>query len=148
MEVKKLTLNAIEGTKIVGILDKMVSGEITNAAVSADGMVIASSQPLYLSEIETVSTTMFVVASKIAEDALANTEKVIEKIVITANSEVVGGLNITIQRAGPNAFIIVESKGILPGSQLGYISGNGKVGGTFARINEAAEEIAKVMAET
>ena len=130
--------------EIEKVLRGLVSGEIKSACIMIEGIIITSSGSDFESGIDNAITAQLMVAGRIVEEALAIREKNFERMVITANGEVVGGFDIIMQRAGPNAFIIVESKGIIPGSPLGYISGNGKVGGTFTRIDEVAEEIAKL----
>ncbi|NOQ68286.1 hypothetical protein GQ568_02495, partial [Patescibacteria group bacterium] len=100
------------------ILKELVSGEIKNACTMIEGVVITSSGPDLEFGIDNAVTAQLMVVGRIAEESLAIQEKNFEQMVITANSEIIGGFDIIIQRAGPEAFIIVESKGVILGGPL------------------------------
>lgn len=121
------------------ILKELVSGEIKDAYIMIDGVVITSSG--IDSGIDSAETAQLVVVGRTAEEALSIRGDNFERMVITANSEVTGGFDIIIQRTGED-FIIVKSKGILPGSPLQHKDGN--IGGTLCRIDTAADKIAKI----
>ena len=127
------------------ILKELISGEIKSACTMIEGVIITSSGPDFESGIDNAITAQLMVVGRTAEEALAIREKNFERMVITANSKVIGGFDIIIQRAGPEAFIIVESKGIISGGPFHYT--NGDAGGTLQRINEATDKIAEIFYE-
>ena len=130
------------------VITELVSEEIKSAFIIIGGVDVSAFELHNEPRYKIISGAQLVSASKIAEDALAAQGINIKRMVIDVDSEDASISKIIIQKAGTSTFVVAEAKEIIPGQLSCLISGDGKMGGTLTRINEAVEKIKTIFETT
>ncbi|MCK5413687.1 MAG: hypothetical protein KAI57_04950 [Candidatus Pacebacteria bacterium] len=129
--------------EIEAILNELQSEEIIHVVVAGDGIFIESEGVLNKSRITSELSIAFLsvedsVNKVLLKDAAVNMRT-------TRHIRNLGNLFITIKRAGPTVYIIVLSKSIVAGSYSGLLCGDRNIGGTYKKIDDAANRIAGLL---